>query len=224
MSGHTHIAHLKGGNNRKYISGGRTGIILYANDTSIIITNPCPKDFKINMNEVFVDINEWFKINWLSLNFKRTHYPQFRAKNSQEINVNISYVNKHITNVASTKFLGLIIDETLSRKNRIYQLMSKLSSACCAVRTVKAFMSQESLRMIYLSYTHSIIIYGIILWGSSPYSINIFRIQKRLVRIITNSRNRGSCRKLFKNLKIIPLYLQYIFSLLLLLFVVKNKD
>ena len=61
------IAHLKGGNN--YNSGVRTGIIPYTNDTSIIITNRRPKDFKINMSEVFVDISEWFKINWLSLNF-----------------------------------------------------------------------------------------------------------------------------------------------------------
>jgi len=120
------------------------------------------------MNEVFIDINEWLKINWLSLIFKRTHYLHFRTKNSQVINVNISYVNKHITNIASTKFLGLINDETLSCKNHIDQLMYKLSSACCAVRNVKAVMSQETLRMIYLSYIHSIITYGIIFWSSLP--------------------------------------------------------
>ena len=34
------------------------------------------------------------------------------TKNNQEINVNISYDNKHITNISSTKFLVLIIDET----------------------------------------------------------------------------------------------------------------
>ena len=36
-----------------------------------------------------------------------------------------------------------------------------------------------------------------------------------------NARNRDSCRQLFKNLKILPLTSQYIFSLLL--FVVKNR-
>ena len=132
-------------------------MILYANDTSIIITNPSSKDFKINMSKVFVDINEWFIINWLSLNFQRTHYPQFRIKNSQEININMSYDNNHIPNIASTKFLGLIIDETLSFKNHIDQLMSKISSAFCAVRIVRAFMSQETLRMIYFSYIYTLL-------------------------------------------------------------------
>jgi hypothetical protein len=37
-----------------------------------------------------------------------------------------------------------------------------------------------------------------------------------------NARNRDSCRHLFKNLKILPLKSQYIFSLLL--FVAENRD
>jgi len=40
---------------------------------------------------------------------------------------------------------------------------------------------------------------GIIFWCNSAYSSNIFKIQKRLIRIIMNARNRDSCRQLFKN-------------------------
>ena len=43
--------------------------------------------------------------------------------------------------------------------------------------------------------------YGIIFWGNSPYNINIFRIQKRIIRIITHSRNRDSFSELFKNVE-----------------------
>jgi hypothetical protein len=68
--------------------------------------------------------------------------------------------------------------------------MSKLSSACYAVRTVIAVMSQKTVRMIYFSDIHSVVTYGIILGGNSPYIINIFRIQKRIIRIIMNSINR----------------------------------
>jgi len=64
--------------------------------------------------------------------------------------------------------------------------------------------------------------YGIIFWGISPDSYNIFRLQKRAIRIIMNVGNRISCCELFKKLNILPLYSQYI--LLLLLFVVKNID
>ena len=71
----------------------------------------------------------------------------------------ISYDNKHITDISSIKFLGLIIDDTLSWKKHTDQFMSKLSSACYAVRTAKAVMTQETLRMICFSYIHSVMCY-----------------------------------------------------------------
>jgi hypothetical protein len=65
-------------------------------------------------------------------------------------------------------------------------------------------------------------VYGIVFWGNSPHSIHTFRLLERVIRIITNSRSRDSCRELFKKIKILPLKSQYIFSFLL--FVVKNRE
>ena len=104
--------------------------------------------------------------------------------------------------------------------------MSKLSTAGYAVRAVKSFRSQESLRMIYFSYVHSVMMCGIIFfWGGGrklSYSSNIFKIQKRIIRVITKSRSRDYCPELFKKLNILPLQAQYMFSLLL--FVIKNRE
>jgi hypothetical protein len=100
--------------------------------------------------------------------------------------------------------------------------MSKLSSACFVIRAVKPYMSQETLRMIYFACVHSVMTYGIIFWGNSPHSIHIFRLQKKIIRIITNSRGRDSCRELFRNLKTFPIHSQYIFSLLL--FMAKKQN
>jgi hypothetical protein len=50
----------------------------------------------------------------------------------------------------------------------------------------------------------------------------MFKIQKKIIRIIMNAKNIDSCRQLLKNLKILPLKSQYIFSLLL--FFAENKD
>ena len=83
-------------------------LIPYADYTNIIANNPSPKDFKINMIKACVNINEWLKTNLLSLNYKKPHYLQFRAKNSQEISANISYDNKHITNICSHKYLQCV--------------------------------------------------------------------------------------------------------------------
>jgi hypothetical protein len=63
--------------------------------------------------------------------------------------------------------------------------------------------------------------YGITFWGNSPYSIKLFRIQKKVVRIMMDLKKRGSCRDSFKEMKILRLCSQYIFSLMQ--YVVNNK-
>jgi len=64
--------------------------------------------------------------------------------------------------------------------------------------------------------------YGIIFLGNSSHSSVIFKMEKRVIRIIMRCGYRVSCRELFMELKILPLSLQYIFSLLL--FMVYNRD
>jgi len=86
---------------------------------------------------------------------------------------------------------------------------------------IQAIMFPETLRMVYFAYIHSIMSCGIIFWRNQPYSDKIFKMQKRMIRIVTNSRMRDSCRELFKKLEILPLYSEYVFSISI--FVIKNK-
>ena len=167
-------------------------------------------------------LNKWFSTNLLVLNFDKTQYIQFKTTNTPEIPINISYNNKYIVNCMETKFLGITIDSVLSWKKHIQDLKVKLCKATYAIMTLKPFVSPESLKRIYFAYFHSIMTYGIIFWGTSSHSGDIFRLQKRVIRIITNSKKRDSCRNLFKDLNILPFYSQLIFSLLI--FVIDNIE
>ena len=109
-----------------------------------------------------------------------------------------------------TKFLGLIIDDSLSWKAHIDQMMSKLNTACFVIRMIQAMMSQETLRMVYFAYIYSIMSYGIIFGGDQLHSEKIFNIQDRVIRIITNSRARDSHRELLKKWEILLFYSQFI--------------
>jgi hypothetical protein len=66
-----------------------------------------------------------------------------------------------------------------------------------------------------------IINYGAIFWGNSSGAKKVFKLQKRIVRIMANKKTRDSCREIFKSMRINTLYSQYIYSLMLL--VVNNK-
>jgi hypothetical protein len=110
----------------------------------------------------------------------------------------------------------------LSWRTHINTIITKLSSTSFAMRVVKPFLSQDSLKMVYYSYFHSIMTYGLIFWGNSHYSNIVFRLQKRIMRLIVEIRGRDSCREHFKKLRILPLQSQYILSHLL--FVVDNGN
>jgi hypothetical protein len=81
-------------------------------------------------------------------------------------------------------------------------------------------MPAETLKMVYNSYFHSLLIYGIIFWGNSSFSMHVFWIQKRIIRVMSGLRPRDSCIDAFRNWGILLLQSQYIFSLLI--FVVNN--
>jgi len=122
-----------------------------------------------------------------------------------------------------TKFLGLYINNNLSWKTHIESIKNKLSSACYVMRLVKPYVTAHTSKVVYYSYFHSIMTYGLIFQGNSPDSINkIFRLQKKIIRIMMGCRSRDSYRKLFPNLKILSLPSEYILSLLL--FTIRNKN
>jgi hypothetical protein len=54
--------------------------------------------------------------------------------------------------------------------------------------------------------------YGIIFWGVSVESKRIFQQQKRIIRIMTGSTSRISCRTLFQKLEILTLTSHYVLS------------
>ena len=55
--------------------------VLFVDDTSIIITHTNPKEFKNNINMIFIETINWFQSNFLTLNCDKTHFLQFLTKN-----------------------------------------------------------------------------------------------------------------------------------------------
>ena len=63
----------------------------------------------------------------LSLNFNKTHFLQFLTKQQKKVTFQIIVPDSIIANINSTKFVGLLIDNTVSWKGHILELTSKLN-------------------------------------------------------------------------------------------------
>jgi IS1 family transposase len=86
----------------------------------------------------------------------------------------------------------------------------------CIISSIKTLSSQ------FTSLIFTIVKYGIMFWGNSFNSRKIFTLQKKIIRIMVGAHPRTSCRRLFKNLEILPVPSQYIYSLMN--FFVNNEE
>ena len=58
-------------NNLPMVTDSDSKVVLFADDTSIIIISPNQEGFKIALSKTLCDIISWFKANFLSLNFNK---------------------------------------------------------------------------------------------------------------------------------------------------------
>jgi hypothetical protein len=153
-------------------------------DTSIIITSLNPTNFTNSAKKkILQDINKLFTTNLSSLNADKTQYMQFVTKTSSLMYLHVMNKNKEIVNTCNTKFPKLTLDNTFSWKNHIDTIVPKLSSASFTVRAVKPFLSQESLRIVYFSYFHSIMTYGLVFWAILIIAIQFLNCKKELLEL-----------------------------------------
>jgi hypothetical protein len=160
-------------------------------------------------------IVNWFTANKLVLNINKTSIINFAPKQSANPLLAVSFGNLVMNEVPEIKFLFIQIDNELNWKSHVEHNLPKLSSAIFVIRSLSYFMSLETLRMVYFSCFHSIIKYGIIFWGNSTNISRVFKLQKKVIRIMSGVGPRNSCRGLFRKLDILQLSCEYILSLML---------
>ena len=185
--------------------------ILFADDTSLnsilsIFSNPHDIALSVNINSELDKINDWMRANKLSLNISKTKYMLFRysqrsASTLPKLDLKID--NTNIEQVHYFDFLGIRISETLSWKDHISQLGTKLSKTIGVMSKIKNYVNSSILLKIYNSLILSRLHYGILCWGYDCH--NIFKLQKKAIRIICNSRYNSHTDPLFKQLNLLKI-------------------
>ena len=188
--------------------------VLYADDTSI--ESPlCSFNFSPQSSDALLSqtinrelsiIHNWFTVNKLSLNSKKTkfmifHYPQLSRNSIPKLKLEIN--NNEIEMSSEFNFLGIILDETLSWHPHITYLGNKISRAIGIMNKLKNLLPQRTLHTLYNSLVLPHIYYGVLVWGFKAK--RIFQLQKRAVRIIYRTKYNAHTSTLFKCLKILKI-------------------
>ena len=157
-------------------------------------------------------LSNWFKINRLSLNIDKTHFIIFRGVR-KKCNVDTllpeSLVMEDIpiSQVKSTKFLGVLIDEHLTWNEHVEALHSKISKTCGIINKVKHKLPRSILLLIYNSLLLPYLQYCAMIWVcnvSSPSKLNcLLVVQKRAIRNICGLKYRDHTAPYFRNLHLL---------------------
>jgi hypothetical protein len=100
-----------------------------ADDTSILCSSSDMMEHEKVLKTILDKINKLFMFNLLSPNFNKTNYMHFSSISNIKSNINVNYWDIQINNTCNIKFPGLIIDSSLSWKDHINHLVTKLSAA-----------------------------------------------------------------------------------------------
>jgi hypothetical protein len=137
-----------------------TTLIIYADDTSVLLTAKIDEEVKTKINCMLDYTTGWFSAIGLALNKQMTNIMKFTSSYHQNEAFQIIYQNKIITGTNNTKFLGLELDKNINWKNHVQKIITKLSSACYLVRRMYPYCNLNTLKMIYFAYFHTVMEYG----------------------------------------------------------------
>ena len=148
----------------------------------------------------------------LSLNVQKTKLMIFHRKQKHIQNLNISINGINIERVESFNFLGIILQETLSWDSHVTLVKTKISKVIGILYRLKNIFPKDTLKTLYTSLIASYLNYGLLLWGVESHKVEI--MQKKAIRLVTNSSYFAHTTPLFIKLNVLKV--QDMFKLKLL--------
>jgi hypothetical protein len=91
---------------------------MFADDTKILMSNDKYDELE-DFNFFLTQVSKWFRANQLVLNVEKTNLPKFTSLQSTFYPLNLFYANYSLTEAATIKFLGLLLDSQLTWKAHI---------------------------------------------------------------------------------------------------------
>ena len=159
---------------------------LFADDTNIYFEDNSLQRLERKVNRELRNLYLWLNVNRLSLNMNKTNFVIFRPFNKPlKYNVTIKINNKAICEKKSIKYLGVLIDSTLSWKEQIFNITNKLSRAVGILYKLRPFVTIKIMTNIYYSLVYSHLVYAIYVWGSAcvTHMTKISTLQKKSRKI-----------------------------------------
>ena len=178
--------------------------VLYADDTTLYVVGKNFNHIRSKLQHDIDLVSMWLKSNSLMLNTSKTKTMLFQ-KDGLNPSLNIVIDNVTIEHVNEFKFLGLWLDTALTFSRHYNELYLKLIKSLFIYGKL-SYLPSPCLKNLYFAYFHSHMLYCLPGWANTLNACQVetlFKLQKRVVRIITKSSYMSHSDPLFKSLCIV---------------------
>ena len=99
----------------------------------------------------------------------------------------LKFGRKKVNQEACVKFLGMLLDSTLSWKPHITELSKKLSRTVGLFYKIRHYAPLETLKLLYYGIFFPFISHGVQVWGLTypTYLNKVFILQKKIIKCVT---------------------------------------
>lgn len=197
------------------LNGGR--VFTFADDTALFFSGDSWSNAFSYAQMGFDRVNNWLRSNLLTLNVTKTKYVTFAIRASQLPSpaytitahgcsgcIQPSVVRclcPELQRTESIKYLGVIIDQTLTFKTHIETLASRLRKLIFIFKGLRNVASRGTIRTVYYALGHSLLEYCISAWGGAAktHMICAERAQRSLLKVAAGLPFRFPTSVLYNN-------------------------
>ena len=184
--------------------------IIFADDTNLLAADDNIHDLINTVNSELLNVSTWLNANKLSLNVDKTICMHFKNRydSRKHIYNDILINNRPIMKVSNTKFLGIIIDESLTWKDHNTYITNMVSKYTGILFRLKHTLPYHVLFSLYNSLVLPHINYCNLVWADfNNCNLNSIHVkQKKIIRLCSNSHYLAHSAPLFATLNTLTVY------------------
>jgi hypothetical protein len=202
--------------------------LMFADDTFSLQSGDDLDELSSIINAEINKMAVWFRANRLAVIINKTKYMIFHMKGKKIPNPPTIYYNGNEPNQThsealvsileryhdnhpqpecrSYKLLGIFLDEHLSLDYHVTHICNKLTRSLYCIKQAKHLIPPEGLKSLYFALIHSHLNYCTLIFSGITASNRqrIEKVQKKAIRIMTNSTYNAHTKPLFIQHAILP--------------------
>ena len=165
---------------------------MYADDTHLTYADNNVGSIESCLSEDLLNVHTWLNANKLTLNMTKTEFMLIgsgQRLNTIAVSPSLLMNGTRVKQVASTKSLGITIDDKLSWNNHIEKLTKKIASGIGAMKRVRHLVPTATLHLIYQVLIQPHFDYCSSVWGTCGVTLKdkLQKLQNRAARVLTFS-------------------------------------